>query len=246
MARSSYMASVTLDRNSSWSEMTTQPTFSVAPALYSGTKTWSYLVEREVAAEQPGIEVQALRGDRRARPRRPGARRARRGRPGPSGISWPPGVECGVADDVVLARHDGGEIAGDRRRRREMPDGAAASRWPDGSGWRGLVRQHGPVRGHGDVKGERGLQVRLLEVGEDAPRVGGLELRVEVHLAVGRVDRTVQPGAVARVTTVRDDAQLVAAGRSGQRDPPGRAATAGSMRAPFRVISRTCSATRSI
>ena len=43
MARSSYIMSVTLDRNSSCSEKVTQPAFSIAPALNSGTKTWSYL-----------------------------------------------------------------------------------------------------------------------------------------------------------------------------------------------------------
>src|SRR5215469_15726526 len=44
LARSSWSVSVTLDRNSSRSEKITQPAFSVAPALYSGTNTWSYLV----------------------------------------------------------------------------------------------------------------------------------------------------------------------------------------------------------
>src|ERR1700690_1571161 len=42
MARFSYEASVTLDRNISDSVIVTQPTFSIAPPL-SGTKTWSYL-----------------------------------------------------------------------------------------------------------------------------------------------------------------------------------------------------------
>ena len=43
MARTSYIMSVTLERNSNCSEIVTQPTFSIAPALNSGTKTWSYL-----------------------------------------------------------------------------------------------------------------------------------------------------------------------------------------------------------
>ncbi len=42
MARSSYMASVTLERNRNCSEKTTQATFSMAPAANSGTTTWSY------------------------------------------------------------------------------------------------------------------------------------------------------------------------------------------------------------
>ena len=43
IARSSYIRSVTLDRNSTRSVNVTQPTFSIAPTLNSGTKTWSYL-----------------------------------------------------------------------------------------------------------------------------------------------------------------------------------------------------------
>ena len=42
MARSSYMASVTFERNRNCSEMVTQPMFSIAPT-WSATKTWSYL-----------------------------------------------------------------------------------------------------------------------------------------------------------------------------------------------------------
>src|SRR5580658_7477861 len=44
LARSSLSVSVTLDRHRSWSVKITQPAFSVAPTLYSGTKTWSYLL----------------------------------------------------------------------------------------------------------------------------------------------------------------------------------------------------------
>src|SRR5580693_2353823 len=43
VARSSYIMSVTLERNRTRSEIVTQPTFSIAPALNSGTNTWSYL-----------------------------------------------------------------------------------------------------------------------------------------------------------------------------------------------------------
>ena len=42
VARSSYIMSVTLDRNSTRSEKVTQPTFSIAPPM-PGTNTWSYL-----------------------------------------------------------------------------------------------------------------------------------------------------------------------------------------------------------
>lgn len=42
-ARTSYAASVTLERKTYWSRMVTAPAFSIAPALNSGTKSWSYL-----------------------------------------------------------------------------------------------------------------------------------------------------------------------------------------------------------
>src|ERR1700684_1425937 len=42
-ARSSYIRSVTLERNTSCSVKITQPTFSTAPEKNSGPKTWSYL-----------------------------------------------------------------------------------------------------------------------------------------------------------------------------------------------------------
>src|SRR4051794_39864611 len=42
-ARRSRSASVTLDRNTYASAIVTQPAFSMAPALNSGTKSWSYL-----------------------------------------------------------------------------------------------------------------------------------------------------------------------------------------------------------
>ncbi len=41
--RRSLTASVTLDRNTYVSVNVTHPAFSIAPMLYSGTKSWSYL-----------------------------------------------------------------------------------------------------------------------------------------------------------------------------------------------------------
>ena len=41
-ARISYAASVTLERKTYWSRMVTAPAFSIAPALNSGTNSWSY------------------------------------------------------------------------------------------------------------------------------------------------------------------------------------------------------------
>ncbi len=82
-----------------------------------------------------------------------------------------------------------------------------------------LVGQHGPVGGHDDRDAEAGLEVGLLEVRVDRPRVGRLELGVGVDLLVSGVDRTVQPGPVAGVPAVGDDPQLVLPGEACQRDP---------------------------
>ncbi|CAM5688386.1 hypothetical protein STENM223S_07662 [Streptomyces tendae] len=41
-ARTLYAASVTFERNTYWSRMVTAPAFSMAPALNSGTNSWSY------------------------------------------------------------------------------------------------------------------------------------------------------------------------------------------------------------
>jgi len=49
---------------------------------------------------------------------------------------------------------------------------------------------------HDDRDGKAGLEVGLLEIRVDGPGVGGLELGVGINLAVGRVDRAVQAGAV--------------------------------------------------
>ncbi len=44
IARRSIIAPVTLERNTYRSRNVTAPAFSIAPALNSGTKSWSYLV----------------------------------------------------------------------------------------------------------------------------------------------------------------------------------------------------------
>ena len=69
------------------------------------------------------------------------------------------------------------------------------------------------------VNVERRLEVGLLEHGEHAPRVGHLELGVEVDLAVDRVDEAVQALAGVRVGAVGDDDELVLGRETAQRDP---------------------------
>ena len=71
-------------------------------------------------------------------------------------------------------------------------------------------------RGHGEL--ERRLEVGLLEHGEHATRVGHLELRVQVDLAVDGVDEAVQALAGVRVEAVGVDDQLVLGGQALERD----------------------------
>ena len=72
--------------------------------------------------------------------------------------------------------------------------------------------------GRGDGELERRLQVGLLEHREHAARVGHLELRVEVHLVVDRVDEAVQALAGVRVAAVGDDHELVLGGEAVELD----------------------------
>ena len=76
----------------------------------------------------------------------------------------------------------------------------------------------GPRLGSGDRELEGRLEVGLLEDGEDAAGVGHLELRVEVDLAVDRVDEAVQALAGVGVEAVRLDDQLVLALQAGEGD----------------------------
>ena len=69
------------------------------------------------------------------------------------------------------------------------------------------------MRGRGDGDVEGGLEVGLVEAGEHPLGVGGLELRVQVHLVVDRVDEAVQALTGVRVEAVGLDDQLVALGQ---------------------------------
>jgi len=83
----------------------------------------------------------------------------------------------------------------------------------------GAVGDDLPVRGRGGDDLEGGLEVGLVEAGEHALGVGGLELRVQVDVVVGRVDEAVQALAGVRVLAVGLDHELVVGRQVGQRDP---------------------------
>ena len=98
---------------------------------------------------------------------------------------------------------------------------AVVAKWTDLAGRRLLdlclapVGGHLPVLGDGGADGEGGLEVGLVEAGVHPLGVRGLELRVEVDLAVERVDEPVQALAGVRVEQVGVDDQLVLGGEAG-------------------------------
>ena len=115
----------------------------------------------------------------------------------------------GAGDQRRDVRRDArGRLEGPRRR-------AVAERRRLGGGG---VRDDGPLLGRGDRELERGLEVGLLEHRVHTARVGHLELRVEVHLAVDGVDEAVQALARVRVHAVRVDHEFVIALETGQGD----------------------------
>ncbi len=65
---------------------------------------------------------------------------------------------------------------------------------------------------------EHGFEVGLVEAGEHPFGVGGFELRIQIHLAVDRVDESVQALAGVGVAAVRVDHHDVSLGQTGQRN----------------------------
>ncbi len=80
------------------------------------------------------------------------------------------------------------------------------------------IRDHLPVGGGGDRQIEGGLEIGLVEAREHPLGVGRLELRVQVHRVVGRIDEPVKALARIRVEAVGVDDEFVVRGESGQCD----------------------------
>ncbi len=116
-----------------------------------------------------------------------------------------------LGDAHVGAGADRHEVGRDRRRLGQVPHVALAGR--------GAVADHHPVarRGHGERAGC--LEVRLVEAGEHPRRRVHERVAVDVVLAVGRVDRPVQAGAVLAVAHRRADDELVVGRQTGQPQP---------------------------
>lgn len=115
------------------------------------------------------------------------------------------------ADADVLTGDQRGDVGGDRGGLGEVPPTPGTVQRsdrdprPDGLDRPGLGRQ--------DREGETRLEIGLFEVGEHPPRVGRLELGVEVDAAVARVDEAVQPLAAAAVGAAGRHLEGVRAGR---------------------------------
>ena len=116
-----------------------------------------------------------------------------------------------VAVDVVPARIRTGD---QRHQVGAHPRGGGERVHAVDGAHRGTVGHHLPVLRRGDRHVERGFEVGLVKAGEHPLGVGGFELRVQVHLAVDRVDESVQALAGVRVAAVGVDHDDVALGQS--------------------------------
>ncbi len=126
-----------------------------------------------------------------------------------------------VADHVVRAGRDRGDVGGHDRSGREVPahrlDVADARRWR--RRFSRHVRHDLPVRRGGDGQLVGGLHVRLVEACVDPVRVESLQVRVQVDAPVGGVGEPVQPLAAVRVGACGRYPEHVVGGQPGQRDP---------------------------
>ena len=120
----------------------------------------------------------------------------------------------------VRAGADGGQVGAHHRGRLEVPEAGAFVRLIAKCAVQGFARivldggdRHvggdDPAGGSEHLEIEGGLQVRLVEHGVDAAGIRHLELGVQVDVAIGRVDRTVQAFAGVGVAAQRLDGDLV-------------------------------------
>src|SRR6202012_3462309 len=84
--------------------------------------------------------------------------------------------------------------------------------------YRGAVGYHLPMLRRGHCHVERGFEVGLVEAREHPLGVGRFELRVQIHLAVDRVDESGQAFAGIRISAVGIDDDDVVLGQAAQRD----------------------------
>ncbi len=158
------------------------------------------LAERVPVVEDPVVEVEALLGDREEllRIEELGQRLAAEQAQVDAVVV--------VVDRVVGPGDQRGDVGRDAGGLVERPHaGVVIAGDP--------VADTRPVLGRLDPELEVGLQVGLVEARIHAVRVVGLELAVEVDLAVDRVDEAMQPLAGTRVRAIAVDNQHVRLGQ---------------------------------
>ena len=146
-----------------------------------------------------------------------------------------------LVDGVVRPGDEGDQVGRDAAGGLEPPPAALVV-----LGDRGVADDRPPLGGV-DGQVERGLEVGLVEAGEDPVGVVGLELGVEVAVAVGGVVEAVQAHAGVLVGAVGHDPQLVVGGQApaGGSGCGRRRRRRGGRASPLRVSSRTAAASRS-
>ncbi len=156
------------------------------PAVVLRHEDLVVLAERVANAEPAFEHLEAALGDRedlrRVQVRRDRLPAEDRGRDVPVDADWRPG------HGVVVAGDQGGQVGGDRQR---LGESGLFQAWP-GRGSLGYRRvgHHRPAVGRDHRQGESGLEVGLLEAGVHPPRIGRLELGVQVVAPGPRGRRT--------------------------------------------------------
>ena len=107
-------------------------------------------------------------------------------------------TRVGVEHRRVWPSNQRSDVGGDARSWFELPDRGALL-------GAGVVADDLPVLRRSDRELEGGLEIGLLEAGIHATRIGGLELRVEVDLAVDRIHEAMQSFAGVHEGAVSTD-----------------------------------------
>ena len=124
-----------------------------------------------------------------------------------------------VTEGVVRPAHEGEQVRREALRRHErVADAAVLQRLARRLG---AVRDHLPLGGRGHRQVVARLDVGLIEAGEEAVRAVGLEVGVEVLLAVLRIDELVEAvaGVVVLVLVADPDGVLAGEQVSRQHEP---------------------------
>ena len=114
---------------------------------------------------------------------------------------------------LVRSRDEGEEVGRDARRLGEHVSRAAVVGFRRGH--HGIVGRHFPFRRRGHSQVERSFDVWLVETGQQAVRVVGLEMGIEILLAVLRIGELMKPSADVVVFVGIGDLDAVLLGQQG-------------------------------